>query len=131
MFFEYLSAGRCDALEGTYGAYNLYESECRANLIIPQLNQILESLEQIKKNQFTVYNELQAIKVAINDLAYSMDRLGDSLKYIKCDTTDMKDYLNTVSQNSSVIAHNTAVAAHYSKIYAELTNSRGYLIALN
>ena len=83
MFFEYLSAGRCDALEGTYGAYNLYESECRANLIISQLNQIFESLEQIKKNQFTVYNELQAIKVAINDLAYSMDRLGDSLKYSK------------------------------------------------
>lgn len=34
MFCEYLESGRCDTLEGAFGAYNLYENELRAGLII-------------------------------------------------------------------------------------------------
>ena len=36
-FYKYLDSGRCDKLEGSYGAYNLYEREIRDDLIITKL----------------------------------------------------------------------------------------------
>lgn len=59
MIYEYLASGRCSELEGPNGAYNLYEMELRQNIIIGQLSSILERLEQIRGNQFTLYNELE------------------------------------------------------------------------
>ena len=43
-FYEYLMAGRCTSLEGTGGAYNLYENEIRMNQIISQLDTVITSL---------------------------------------------------------------------------------------
>ena len=48
--YEYIASGRCDRLDGPYGAYNLYESELRQNIIIGQLSKIETHLEQIKEN---------------------------------------------------------------------------------
>ena len=59
MIYEYLASGRCSELEGPNGAYNLYEMELRQNIIIGQLSSILDRLEQIRSNQFTLYNELE------------------------------------------------------------------------
>lgn len=59
MIYEYLASGRCSELEGPNGAYNLYEMELRQNIIIGQLSSILDRLEQIRGNQFTLYNELE------------------------------------------------------------------------
>ena len=56
--YEYLSSGRCDRLDGPDGAYNLYEMELRQNIVIGQLSSIIENLNQIKNNQFVLYNEL-------------------------------------------------------------------------
>ena len=56
--YEYLASGRCDTLEGADGAYNLYEMELRQNIVIGQLSSVLDSLEQIKSNQFTLYSEI-------------------------------------------------------------------------
>lgn len=56
--YEYLSSGRCNSLDGPNGAYNLYEMELRQNIVIGQLSTIIANLNQIKNNQFTLYNEL-------------------------------------------------------------------------
>ena len=55
---EYLISGRCNRLEGADGAYNLYESELRQNIIIGQLSNIVNNLEQIRCNQYSLYEEL-------------------------------------------------------------------------
>ena len=128
-FAEYLSAGRCSSLEGPDGAYNLYEAESRANIIVSQLSQIVVSLDQIKENQFMIYRELQSIHENLDTLNRSMNDMVRSVHSIEMDTHDMKGYLQTVSENSSVIAHNTAVSAHYAKVNAELTNALGYMVA--
>lgn len=60
-FYEYLISGRCTSLEGSNGAYNIFEAECRANQIIGQLTKIIDSLEQIKENQYLIYAQLQRI----------------------------------------------------------------------
>ena len=55
---EYLVSGRCYELEGPNGAYNLYEMELRQNIVINQLSSIITNLEQIRNNQYTLYQEL-------------------------------------------------------------------------
>lgn len=65
---EYLMSGRCSQLEGPEGAYNLYEKELRQNIIISQLSSIIDNLEQIKSNQFSLYQELQKSNNTINEI---------------------------------------------------------------
>lgn len=54
MFYEYLASGRCNTLEGPNGAYNLYESELKANIIIGRLDIIISKLDEIKETQYIV-----------------------------------------------------------------------------
>ncbi len=130
-FYEYLTTGRCVALEGADGAYNLFEAECRANQIIGQLSTIIDSLEKIKENQYLIYSQLKAIDSNISRMNSTLQDMSSSLKDIKADTHNISGYMETVAKNSDVIAHNTAVNAYYSKMNAELTNSLGYLAALH
>lgn len=75
--YEYLSSGRCNRLDGPDGAYNLYEMELRQNIVIGQLSTIIANLNQIKNNQFTLYNELVSANQKSNLL------LSDILNNVK------------------------------------------------
>ena len=46
-FYEYLLSGRCDKLEG---AYNIFESELRMNLIINKIDDVIKHLEKIEQH---------------------------------------------------------------------------------
>lgn len=107
--YEYFETGRCDSLVGANGAYNIYENELRQNIIIDKLDVVIDSLEQIKKNQYMLYMQLQKV----NDSLISM-------------TNKMDDALRTLDQ----IEYNSAQTAYYSKINAQLTDALGYMIAL-
>ena len=123
-FYEYLAAGRCETLEGTTGAYNLYENEYRANLIITQLDKVIDSLEKIKENQYLLYTSMQYIGSQLNDLNMTTSAVLSSVRKIEKNTEEIVSSLD-------VISYNTKKAAYYSKVNAELTNSLGYMIALN
>lgn len=69
---EYLLSGRCSELEGQAGAYNLYEMELRQNIIIGQLSNIISNLEQIRNNQYTLYQELVKANDTVNGILYSV-----------------------------------------------------------
>ena len=77
---EYLQSGRCSALEGAEGAYNLYEMELRQNIVIGKLATILDNMEQIKSNQYSLYNELSKVENDINIITYQLSRLKDAAK---------------------------------------------------
>lgn len=128
-FCEYLVTGRCDSLEGANGAYNLYESECRADMIISQLSVVIDSLEQVKQNQYMIYSELQNIRSDLADLNSTMNAALKSIRSIDTTTAKMSGQMEKIAENTSVIAHNTAVTAYYSKVNAELTNALGYMVA--
>ena len=70
--YEYLITGRCEELTGPHGAYNLYEDEVRKDMIISQMNQVIQNLEQIKANQYKLYEEVCRIRentqAAVNEL---------------------------------------------------------------
>lgn len=65
---EYLETGRCPSLEGADGAYNLYESELRANRIIDTLESIETSLNEIKGNQYLLYTSINNVAKKVDDL---------------------------------------------------------------
>lgn len=120
---EYLATGRCTVLTGADGAYNLYESEIRANRIIAQLDQVIDSLEQIKENQYKTYSLLKEVGDNISDISKKMDSAVTALNNIQ-------DHTKRIEENSAMIAYNTAKTAHYMKINNQLTNAIGFLIAL-
>ena len=122
-FYEYLLSGRCDSLEGAHGAYNLYEAEIRADLIISQLSDVVECLEDIAETQYTVYTQLNNMNETINRLRTSMENTYDAIRGIKKATEQLE-------KNSEVIAFNTHAAAHYAKVNADLTNALGFMVAL-
>ena len=122
-FNEYLSSGRCTTLEGANGAYNIYESEIRADRVIEQLSEVVNSLHRIEKNQFLIYSAIQETNEQLRKLNSSM---GEAIKEMKEINIQTKDIANS----SKVTAYYSRINAYYSKKTAELTNSLGYLVAL-
>lgn len=128
--YEYLTAGRCTTLEGTNGAYNLYESELRANIIIGQLNNVLDSLETIKQQQYKIFTVMKDVEMELFRLNRTGEKAVAALGKISVGTQNMEQYMRKVAANSDIIAHNSEVSAYYSKINAQLTDSLGYMMAL-
>ena len=122
-FYDYFMSGRCSTFDGPNGAYNIFESESRADKILLKLDVIIEELEQIKENQYTLYSKLSEINSNINKLIATT---GDMVKTLR----GIKENSSKLTESAEYIAYNTAMNAYYSKINAELTNSLGFLIAL-
>lgn len=79
---EYLMSGRCDRLEGPDGAYNLYEMELRQNIVIGQLSCIVDNLEQIKNNQYSLYQELQKSNQIIDEINEEIKMTRNDIKLL-------------------------------------------------
>ncbi len=142
--FEYIDAGRCTALEGAHGAYNLYESDIKANLVIQQLTQIVSGLEDVRKNQGALYAELKEVTGQLNLIQGQMrmaittlSSLSGTVSGINYRMFDITSLAQKTARNTEAVANNTALTAYYaaenaywSKKNAELTNSLGFLIAM-
>lgn len=77
---EYLMSGRCSELEGASGAYNLYEMELRQNIIINQLSNIVSNLEQIRNNQFALYQELARAHATVDNILHEIKQVNENTK---------------------------------------------------
>ena len=77
---EYLMSGRCYELEGPNGAYNLYEMELRQNIVINQLSSIITNLEQIRNNQFLLYQELTKANQTIDSILNEARNINENVK---------------------------------------------------
>ena len=75
---EYLESGRCSTLEGPNGAYNLYESETRQNIIIHQLSTVISNLEQIQNNQYALYTELTRANNQVEEIIHELRVLNNT-----------------------------------------------------
>lgn len=122
-FYDYFKSGRCTTLEGANGAYNLYETELRQDIIIDKLDTMISSLEEIKKNQFMLYTQMKESKKTLDDLNDSMNKVSQTL-------ISTNKQLENVERISMLSAYNTAATAYYAKKNAELTNALGFMLAL-
>lgn len=91
---EYLSSGRCYSLEGPDGAYNLYEMELRQNIVIGQLSNIVSNLEQIRSNQYSLYEELTESNRTVQAIASELRTLNNTAK--------LDAYFNAVSAKAAI-----------------------------
>ena len=99
---EYFMSGRCTALEGPNGAYNLYENELRMNTIISQLSTIIENLEAIKQNQYMLYQQVSY--------------MTGTVQAIHNEVCQIKGYSITIAQLTSLNAYYSAVTARNAQI---------------
>lgn len=51
------------------GAYNLYEQETRMDIVIMQLDDIYEELEEIKENQYMLYDAICQTNYMLSQIA--------------------------------------------------------------
>lgn len=104
--YEYFDYERCYDLVGPAGAYNLFESESRQNIIISNLNQVISMLSRIEQNQHALYE-------AIQESNYYAD--------------SMCNQANNMLKSCKAIEHNTAITAYNSKISAENSAISAYI----
>lgn len=105
-FYEYFESGRCDTLTGHEGAYNIYENEIRLNRIIVQLDIVIDKLEEIKNNQYMLYD-------AINQTNRTNKKIMSELKSIRNQNADIFKNTSISAYNSSIIARNTEILKWY------------------
>lgn len=97
--YEYLLSGRCSQLEGPNGAYNLYESELRQNIIIDRLDEVIWQLDRLNRT-------MNAICGAIQETNYLLGNISNQLGRIEANTA-------LTAYNSQCIAKNTRIANTY------------------
>ena len=104
--YEYYVTGRCEELSGPYGAYNLYEDEVRKDKIISQLNTVIANLEQIKQNQYKLYEQVCQIQSNTN-------RMVRELNAIKGYVIELTNLTALNTYYSGVTALNTRIMTSY------------------
>lgn len=129
-FYEYLMSGRCTSLEGTNGAYNLYEAEKRSDVMITKLSGIESALKRIECSQYRIAAQLESINYSLKEMNETMDAAYNAITDIRETGHSMAEYMKHISENSDVMAHNSAVTAYYSKINASLTDALCFMVAL-
>ena len=116
--YEYFGSGRVDTLEGPNGAYNLYESELRQNLIVNSLDKISSNLEIVKSNQFILYNELinnsKELNTKLSDISNSLNKTLYSVKNIE-------DLSRITAESSYINAYCSQVTAENSTLMSTMT----------
>lgn len=99
-FYEYLSSRRCYSLEGPDGAYNIFETEIRQNIIIQKLDEAIRKLDQIKENQYMLYSAIQDSNNTTTRLYKKIDEASRTMKRIE-ENTSISEY------NTRITAQNT------------------------
>ena len=95
--YEYFVSGRCQELEGPYGAYNKFEEELRQNMIIARLDDVLRSLSRIERNQNMLYNAIMETNRELQQIRRGIDGISSNIQRIE--------------SNSEITAYNSRIAA--------------------
>lgn len=109
--YEYIQTGRCHSLEevkgyASGGAYNLLRREEDQQIIILKLDQILQSLESIKMNQYMLYYAIQEENQKLDDIMSSINQISEQIKSSGNSRIDPRQ-LESLQKNSKLIAYNT------------------------
>ena len=105
--YEYFQTGRCSDLIGPDGAYNLYEQEFSANVIISQLDTVIKNLEQVKQNQYMLYQQVSSIKSEVGLINEQLSLLN-TVSYNILQWSQLCAYYNGLTEfNTAIIAYNS------------------------
>lgn len=102
-FHEYLSCLRCTTLEGYQGAYSIYESEMRQNLIINKLDEVIIHLKAIEQNQYMLYSAINESNSKTSSLIQEMHDISHNLRSIDESNSITAYYNKITAQNSEFL----------------------------
>lgn len=105
--YEYFASGRVTELTGPHGAYNLYEQELRQNLIINQLDKIASHLEEIRDNQYVLYEAVCQSNQALSEVVGELKSINSGMKVVAAQTKGFASSTRTAAFHSEIIAKNT------------------------
>ncbi len=118
--FEYFQAGTCDTMKE---AYNKYDQELLLGHIVDRLDKILQSLEQIKGNQVTIYSAIQTSNRLISQLIQRTDEFhretSRQLADISKSTSAMNAQISDMNAKVSEVLRTSAITAYCSKVTQE------------
>lgn len=107
--YEYFASGRCSELTGANGAYNMYEQELLQNRIINQLEQVNFNLEQVKQNQYILYQ-------AISETNHALQEISSEVKGIVNAVTDIAISSRITAYCSQITAINAQAQTYIALI---------------
>lgn len=103
--YEYLLTGRCEELTGAHGAYNLYEDEVRKDKVISQLNSVIENLEDIKQQQYMLYEQVKGIQQNTRRIAAELQTIAGYTYYMAALTKLNTYYAGVAARNTQALAY--------------------------
>ncbi len=123
-FCDYLISGRCASLEGSEGAYNLYEQETRADIVIDKLDKIVSSLNNNSKKKYFIYEQLKNVNASLESINNQL-LVNNMLQIVQI------DQLDDIVANTKQTAYNTVVTAYYAEKTAHYTEALAFIELLN
>ncbi len=115
MFCEYLESGRCASLGGHEGAYNIYETEIRLNLILTKLDDIIQRLDQIQQNQNMLAQLIRQNNRQIQTLSGAVAQQANTLQSIERSTAVSAYYNEITATNTAYLSW--IATKSYSRLY--------------
>lgn len=109
-FYEYLKYERCSSLTGVNGAYNKFEDELYKRQIISKLEEIIKKLDEIKDNQFMLYN---AIKESQQQTRQLFDDLHCQMNQCSRNQRAINESLDRLDYNSRCIKMNLDIESYW------------------
>lgn len=131
ILFGYFDTGRVSTLTGFEGAYNLYEQELRAGIIIDNLQNINNAINTLNATMYYVEQAVKQCRTELVQLNKNMERemehMSDLHKNLQYSIQDMKESINAnISSSSSDITQQLENANYYNKINAEMNTFSAY-----
>ena len=118
MFCEYIASGRCNALEGPDGMYNLYEKELLAHYIVNSIAEVNESISRIdykldnvsqqltgvQRNQERLYYEIIKSNTLANEINENVQSVIERITSLDYSTKDISRTLESMSEANKIDA---------------------------
>ncbi len=104
-FYDYLDTGRCTALTGPGGAYDVYETDLRFNRIESKLDVIITKLDEIIANQ-------QYLGRLIKESNNTLYRIEQQNKALMNNSDEIKENTELIEYNTRCSAQSSAVMEH-------------------
>lgn len=108
--YGYFDTGVCTQLEGHEGAYNKYDTESRLDRIIVKLDEVIRNLEEIKQNQWVLYDTIQESNQKADQLLRNCARMANQLKGIQSQDAELNARIARLQSTSDLNLYVNACA---------------------
>ena len=123
IIYGYFETGKCSQLQGHEGAYILYDDERIKNIIIDKLDFVSQQLNQLQGSMYYIGQALEECSSQLSSLEATSRQ---TLNSINTSNHNLQKQLGGMQNTLNSIDNNTANAAYYSKIGADMATFNAF-----